>query len=178
MVQEIIAYSTIAIAVAAIGTLLLTWQRLSNQISILKEQIEISKKQNEYLAILEIMKIFSNEVNAKQRFEIYTANKNNSLYTEDGEFQNRDLIFYVASVRGKFDQMGELVKEGYVLKDQFLDMYGGSVIRMYKVLRRHIETERKNRNSQQFAVYFEWIFNEARNYWKAKFRNFPEPEPF
>jgi len=141
-------------------------------------QNKISKKQIEYLALLEIMKIFNDPARAKDRHTIYKVYRNNGLYDDKGEFLGLDQAVYAASIRGTFDQMGFLVKEGYVPKEQFLDMYSGSVIRMYKVLQKHIETERKKRGSEHFAVNFESIFNEAKNYWKTKFPGQPEPEPF
>jgi len=88
------------------------------------------------------------------------------------------LPVYVASIRGVYDQMGKLVHEGYVVKEQFLDMYSDSVIRMYKVLKKFIELERKMKKSKHVAVHFEWIFNEAKNYRKDRFPDEEEPEPF
>lgn len=148
------------------------------QNAILKEQNKISKKHIEYLAMLEIMKIFNDPRIADERNQIYFANRNNILYDKDGQIQGSDFPSYVASVRGTFDQMGKLVLDEYVPKDQFLEMYCGSVIKMYKVLRRHIEYERKRRNTKHFSEYFETIFNESIAYWKNKFPGEPEPEPF
>lgn len=148
------------------------------QILVFKEQNKISKKHTEYLAMLEIMKIFNDPRIADERNQIYYANRNNVLYSKDGQILGPDLPVYVASVRGTFDQMGKLVLDDYVPKDQFLEMYCGSVIKMYKVLRRHIEYERNRRNTKHFSVYFETIFNESIAYWKNKFPGEPEPEPF
>jgi len=167
----IIAISTI---IAASSTAVYSHKQHNNA----KDQNEILKKQIEYSAMLEIMKIFNNPRIANERFLIYNAYRNNSLYDEKGEFQGKDLAVFCASVRGTFDQMAKLVIDDYVSKEKFLDMYCEPTIRMYKVIKKSIETERMKRNSQQFSSYFEFIFNESRKYWKEKFPNDPEPEPF
>ena len=149
-----------------------------NQIALSNIENQISKKHIEFLAMLEIMKIFNDDINAKKRDTLYKKFRTNSLYNDDGSFQGTDLAIYAASVRGTYDQMGKLVKDGYVLKDQFLPMYCGSVIRMFKVFKKHIEYEQRQRESKHLAYYFEWIFNESRNYWKTNFPDEPEPEPF
>ena len=150
------------------------------------KQNETSKKHIEYMAMLEIMKIFNDRQNAKERHVIYIANQNNSLYEENGDIKRsypdvvmpHPLPMYVASTLGTFDQIGKLVKEVYVDKEEFLDMYVDPVIRMGKTLQRNILFERKRRNSDHFMVYFDWIFNEARIYWDNNFSGQPEPEPF
>lgn len=157
-------------------------KHLEDQNKLLKEQTEkqneISKKQIHYLALFEIMKFFNDPRIAKERDIIYNAYRNKSLYSEDGEFQGQDLAGFAASVRGTFDQMGKLVKDEFIPKEQFLDMYAGAVIMMYKVLQKHIENEREKRKTRQFANYFEWIFNEAKDYWKKKFPDEQEPVPY
>ena len=144
----------------------------------LEKQNKISKQQIEYQGILEIMKIFNNDENGRKRDKIYEKNRHGTLYKDNGEFLDDETRFYVASVRGTFDNMGKLVHDNYVNKEQFLSMYCGSVIRMFKVLRPHIEFERKDRPSQHFAVYFEEIFNDSRKYWSENFSDDPEPEPY
>ena len=56
-------------------------------------------------------------------------------------------------------------------------MYVESVIYMYKVLRPHINYERERRESKNFASNFEWIFEEAKKYWKENFPSITEPVP-
>jgi len=170
--------ATWLIAIAAIITAITTIIFLIKQHNNAKKQNEISKKHNEYLGILEIMKIFNDPQKAKERYTLYEAYRNNSLLDKDNKFLGQDLKFFAASVLGIYDQMGKLVDDEYVQKDQFLDMYGGSVIRMYKVLQRFIDKEREERKSKHFMVYFEKIFNAAKDYWKEKFPDEPEPEPF
>jgi len=167
----IIAFSTIgAVTISAIY-----YTKLNSNA---KKQNEISKKQIEYLALLEIMKIFSDPQNANSRHKIYSAYRNNALYGENGELQGQDQAVYVASIVGTYNQMGKLVKEGFVQKDQFLDMYYGSVIRMYKVLKKHLKLEEKKRNSEHYAIHFRWIFDEAIKYLNDNFPEQKEPEPF
>jgi len=177
MEYEIIT-ATWIIAIATIFTAVGTIIFHQKQNNRAKEQNETSKKQIEYLALLEIMKIFNNPVNAAQRHRLYSANKRNALYSENGEFQGQDLAVDAGSVLGTFDIMGILVKEGYVNKEQFLNMYVAPVIRVYKLLKRHIENERERRISTHFVVNFEWLFTESKRYWNEKFSGHPEPEPF
>ena len=151
-----------------------------------KEQNEISKKQIRYQSMLEIMKIFNDPQKSKERHVIYMANHDNVLYKENGDIQEKygagllknPLSMYVASAIGTFDLIGKLVKEEYVNKEEFLDMYVEPVIRMGKVFEKNIIFERNRRNSDRFMIYFDWIFNEARFYWENNFSGQPEPEPF
>lgn len=152
--------------------------QLKKQNTISEEQNRLAKRNIEYQGILEAMKIFNDDQNAKNRDSIYEQYRNETLYNSEGDIPTELDKFYVASVRGMFDNMGKLVDEGYVNKEQFLSMYCGSIIRMYKVLKRHVEYERKKRKSKHFAVYFEKIYDESRKYWKNKFPDTPEPEPY
>lgn len=142
-----------------------------------RNQNKISKKHIEYLGMLEIMRYFNDPRIAKERDIIIRANRTNSLYDEVGGFQE-DQGVMVASVRGTFDQMGKLVLDKYVNEKQFYNMYADSVIVMYKILKKHIDTERTKRKSDFLAHNFESIFKEAKVYWKTNYPNEPEPEPF
>ena len=161
-------------ATAITGTYLITKK---NSI-FLKEQNKISEKHTEYFGMLEIMRYFNDPRIANERDRIIRAYRSNSLYDEVGGFQGKDLGEIVASVRGTFDQMGKLVLDKYVNEEQFYNMYADSVIVMYKILKKHIDTEREKRESNFLAHNFESIFNQAREYWKTKFPNEKEPEPF
>ena len=179
MVEEIIAYSTIVVAAATLGSLGTYWY-------FFRKQNVISEKQIRYQSMLEIMKIFNEPQKAKERHVIYMANHDNALYKENGDIQEEygagilknPLSMYVASTMGTFDLIGKLVKEEYVNKEEFLDMYVEPVIRMGKVFEKNIIFERNRRNSDHFMIYFDWIFNEARIYWDNNFSGQPEPEPF
>lgn len=178
MEHELLVGSSWAIAIVAIITLIVTSKKYAKQNQIAKEQNEISKKYIEYQGILEVMKIFNNDNNAHQRDLLYKNYREKTLYTENGKFKTEALQHMAASVRGMFDNFGKLVKEGYINKEQFLSMYCGSVIRMYKVLQPHIEFERSNRPSKIFAINFEEIFNDSKAYWQKHFSDTPEPEPY
>lgn len=147
------------------------------QSAFLKEQNKTSKKHAEYLGILEIMKIFNNDENGQRRDEVYSAYNINHLYDANDYIFEKTMRNNVAAVRGNYEMMGSLVKEGYVQKQKFLEMYVESVINMYKVLRPHINYERKRRKSKNFASNFEWIFEEAKKYWKENFPSITEPDP-
>jgi len=148
------------------------------QIAHLDTENQLSEKHIEYLGMLEIMRYFNDPRIAKERDTIIRAYRNNSLYDKVGGFRRKDLGEMVASVRGTFDQMGKLVLDKYVDEEQFYNMYADSVIVMYKILKKHIDTERTKRQSNFLAHNFESIFNQAKDYWKAKFPNEKEPEPF
>jgi hypothetical protein len=54
-------------------------------------------------------------------------------------------------------------------------MYAESIIMMYKIIRPHINYERIQRRSRKFGENFEWIFDEAKKYWKENYPNANEP---
>jgi len=147
------------------------------QSAFLKDQNKISKKHAEYLGILEVMKIFNNDKNGQRRDEVYSAYNIKNLYDANDYIFEKAMRNKVAAVRGNYEMMGSLVKEGYVQKQKFLEMYVESVINMYKVLRPHINYERRHRKSKNFASNFEWIFEEAQKYWKENFPSITEPNP-
>jgi len=71
-------------------------------------------------------------------------------------------------VRADFDEMGMLVKKGFILKDAFLEAYGHPAYYFWKVLEDHIENERKKRDNRHFMENFEFIAMEAFKYWLSK----------
>jgi len=183
MTDDLLGIGTIIVAFATIGTLIFYWRNYVHQKQFSIQQNEIAKRNINYNAMLQIMKIFNDPVMARKRDIIYKRYRNNELYNNSGEIDfvildDGTLPEYVASVRGSFDQMGKFVKEGYVKPLDFLNMYGDPVIRMGKVLERHIIHEREIRKSNHFMVYFEEIYNSARIWWKISFPDVPEPEPF
>ena len=178
--------ATYVIASSTMGVVISSAWYNSRLIKNSKNQSELTKKHMRFLAMLEIMKIFNEPEKAKERHVVYTANQQNVLYKENGDIREsfsegmgfHNLPMYVASTRGTFDQMGKLVIEGYVDKEEFLHMYFDPVIRMGKVLRRNILYEREQRKSDHFMINFECIFNDARLYWEKNFPGQSEPEPF
>jgi len=83
------------------------------------KQNETSKKHIEYMAMLEIMKIFNSDKNAERRSSIYFAYADRKLYDANDEIYDIDLKYSVASIRATYDQMGQLVKGGYVKKKEW-----------------------------------------------------------
>ena len=178
----IVLYATVIVAIGTIAALFIHWYYYRQQNIIAKNEIN-------YYAMLEIMKIFNDTETARKRDILYSAFRDNRLYKNaNGDIAEHynfsaDVKFYrlpevVASVRGSFDQMGKLVKEEYVQREEFLEMYCDPVIRMGKVLKRHIIRERERRGHGHFMIYFDEIFNDARIYWEREFPNIPEPDPF
>lgn len=145
------------------------------QSNFLKEQNEISKGHVEYLGVLEVMKSFNNDENGRRRDELYSKFQNNNLYDANDYIFDKETRNDVASIRGNYDMIGSLVKNGFVQKEKVLDMYAESIIMMYKVLRPHINYERTQRKSKKFAENFKWIFDEAKKYWKENYPDVDEP---
>lgn len=171
-----------------IGTLLIAFATIATVIIHsfhYKSQNEIAKRNINYNAMLQIMKIFNDPITARERHVVYHWYRIKKLYDTNDEILNvpitelnRQLPEIVASVRGSFDQIGKLVKEGYVDKNEFLDMYVDPIIRMWKVLERHIVHERTLRKHDHFMVNFRDIFNDAKTFWDMRFTGIPEPEPY
>lgn len=157
-----------------------TKEERKHSLKQMDKQNEILQQQTEYQGILEIMKFFNNDENAKKRNEIYEKNREGTLYRVYGVINDNDkeTEYKVASVRGMFDNIGNMVHHDYVNKNEFLSMYCGTVIRMYKVLAPHIEYQRSVRPTKLFAIYFQSIFRCSQSYWKLNFPDTPEPEPY
>ena len=73
MVEEILATGTLIVAIGTIGALFIHWYYY-------QRQNEIAKKNINFLAMLEIMKIFNDPKAANERHIVYSAYKDNSLY--------------------------------------------------------------------------------------------------
>ncbi len=174
----IIAFATLIASFVTVAAFVRQNKNAKIQNDIAIEQNLVSKQNIEYQGILEIMKIFNDDKNAEKRNTLYEMLRKNTLYLDNGEFASKELQYIGASVRGTFDVFGKLIKDNYVNKEQFLSMYCGSVIRMYKVLRKHIETQRQTRGENHLAENFEQIFNDSITYWKNHFPDAPEPEPY
>jgi hypothetical protein len=64
--------------------------------------------------------------------------------------------------------MGKLVRSKNIDKDEFLEEYGPLVYRCWKCLELDIKNERDSRNFKPFMKYFEWLANEAYDYWRDR----------
>lgn len=130
-----------------------------------RDQLRLSEEQHQVQGLLDAFRILDSREHRESRRRVY------QLYHEYMKNNKHVEIFKgpeVEDVRADFDIMGKLVRTSNIHKEDFLDEYGALAYRCWKCLKDHIEHERTIRNFKPFMTHFEWLANEAYNYWKDK----------
>jgi ribosomal protein S13 len=124
------------------------------------------REQHQVQGLLEAFRILDSREHRESRRKVY------QLYHEYRENNNEQVEIFkgpeIEDVRADFDIMGKLVRTNNIHKEDFLDEYGALAYRCWNCLKDHVEHERTSRNFKPFMTHFEWLSNEAYNYWKAK----------
>ena len=131
-----------------------------------REQLRLSEEQHQVQGLLDAFRILDSREHRESRRRVY------QLYHEYMENNNKHLEIFkgpeVEDVIADFDIMGKLVRTSNIHKEDFLDEYGALAYKCWKCLKDNIEHERTYRNFKPFMTHFEWLANEAYNYWKDK----------
>lgn len=138
------------------------------------------KKQNtnesQMKSLIVIFNLLSDPEQRNARKKIFEANRK-GIVDQDGRVTDSSYNDDIEKVRSTLDLVGTFVKNGYVPKEQCLEMFMGIVIRCWKVLEKNIEYDRKSAGVH-FKLDFEWLAIESKKLWKKKYPNTSEPELF
>lgn len=139
-----------------------------------KKQFEITSKQYELNALLEVFQLLNNEAHRKARQVVYNYHRNlldgkNPLEDEVGQ--------EIAMVRSDFDMIGTFIRNELISKDVFLDAYWDATLVCWNALDDNIGRERKMRQNQHYMANFEHLAAEAQKY-KEKYMPRESVEPY
>jgi len=166
MVEESLISLTVIVGVAsAIVSLFTVYYR--------KKQYEVTDKQLNLTALLQVFQLLNNESHRTARQVVYRYYKNrlDGKATSDEEISQQ-----IAMVRSDFDMIGTFVRNRLLSKEVFLDAYWDTTIMCWNALVDNVMSERKLRQNQKYMTNFEYLASEARQY-KEKYlpRELVEP---
>jgi len=133
----------------------------------LKRQKREIKRQ----ALLERFNEF-NSVDSKRGREVIAHAK----YTEDGDYDGvlEDYRVFRREL-GVLDTTANLVKNGDIHKERFLDLLSHVIIITYERAEPYIKFKQKGRG-QHYASDFDWLYEEAKRWWKKNRPDDPWPK--
>jgi len=100
----------------------------------------------------------------------------NAQYTSDGDFVGAKSDYKIFKKElGVLDTTANLVKHGDVSKKRFLELLAAIIIVTYEGAKPYINFVRKKRETEYYAFYFEWLYNESIKWWKKN--RIGEPKP-
>jgi hypothetical protein len=130
-----------------------------------REQLSLSKSQQQVEFLLQAFRILDTEQHRNSRTRVYVSYFD---YLDTGELKSFKGSADVQTLRADFDLIGKLVESESIEKEEFLEEYGSLAYRCWKCLEADINDERDSRNFKPFMTYFQWLANEAFQYWKDK----------
>jgi hypothetical protein len=154
MVEESLISLTVIVGVAsAVVSLFTVYYR--------KKQYEVTDKQLNLTALLQVFQLLNNESHRAARQALYKYYKNRI----DGKAANEEEISQqIAMVRSDFEMIGTFVRNRLLSKEVFLDAYWDTTIMCWNALVDNIMSERKLRQNQKYMTNFEYLASEARQY--------------
>jgi len=164
-----LAGGTIAIGIATIITLILSY--LAH-----RKQIAITDKQNKITALMEIFKTMSDEEHRIARSITYQAKREYDKTGDIEVFNIRTRYKEVGITASHFNQIGELIKKNIIPKEEFLDLHADTTILCWKSLKDYVKNQQEKRKSTFYMNQFVWLGEQAEIYWKENRPNDPYPE--
>jgi uncharacterized protein YqgQ len=139
-----------------------------------KKQYEITAKQYNLTALLEVFQLLNNEAHRKARQAVYRHHRSelDGKKPDEGEVGQE-----IAIVRGDFDMIGTFIRNELISKEVFLDAYWDTTLVCWNALEDNIRKERELRQNQHYMANFEYLASEARRY-KDKYMPRESVEPY
>jgi hypothetical protein len=132
---------------------------------IVKRQFAFAQRQHQVHGLLGAFRVLDTEQHRDSRTRVYALYFD---YLDTGELKAFKVSADVQTVRADFDILGKLVESNNIQMEEFLEEYGSLAYRCWKCLEKDIMDERDSRNFKPFMTYFQWLANEAYQYWKRK----------
>ena len=100
----------------------------------------------------------------------------NAQYTSDGNFDGEisDYKLFKKEL-GVLDTTANLVKNGYVSKKRFLELLSSIIIVTYESAKPYIDFIRKERGTEYYAYYFQWLYDESIKWWEKNRKGEAKP---
>jgi hypothetical protein len=129
-----------------------------------RKQYELAKELHQAKGLFDAFNILKNPAHRQIRRALYIAYKD---YEKDNslEWLRREEF---DELRADLDVIGILVKSGNIEKEQFLIEFGPMVFMCWTRLKPIIEKERELRHFDPFMENFQWLSDEAENYWTVR----------
>lgn len=167
MVEEV-SFAAIAVIVGAASAIIST-----ATIYYRKKQFEVTSKQYNLNALLEVFQLLNNESHRMARQAVYKHHRD----ILDGKSVDQDISQQMATVRSDFDMIGVFVKNDLLSKEVFLNAYWDTTLVCWNALEDNIAEERKMRWNQNYMANFEYLASEAKLY-KEKYMSSESIQPY
>lgn len=122
------------------------------------------KKYQRLSSIMEAFRLLNDDVHRKAReatYNMYRAYNKGELDAYD----RVDVKDQIAMVRADFDQMGSLVRNNLIPRDEFLSAYWHTILLCWKALEHNIEEQCSLRQNPKYMENFRSLKAEATVYW-------------
>jgi len=136
-----------------------------------RSHLRLQKRENERQALLERFNEL-NSIESKRARKVLV----DATYTKDGDYNgDQDLYPMFRRELGVLDTTANLVKNGDVPKERFLDLLSQVIIFTYEQVEPYIKFKQEIRG-EHYASDFVWLYGEASKWWKENRPNDPWPK--
>jgi uncharacterized protein YqgQ len=168
MVEEV-SFTAIAVTVGIASAVISAFT-----IYFRKKQYEVTAKQYNLNALLEVFQLLNNDTHRKARQAVYRHHRSKL----DGKNPNEEDVHQeIAMVRSDFDMIGTFIRNELIPKEVFLDAYWDTTLVCWNALEDNIRKEREIRQNQHYMANFEYLASEAKQY-KEKYMPRESVEPY
>jgi hypothetical protein len=139
--------------------------------------VYFQSRQRKFAGLIEIFKLLNGKEQREARAMLFEAYRKYKEIGNDSIFDDEFYKEYMNRTISDFNEVGALVKAGFVSMNLFLDVYWNITLRSWNASRIIIQKRRISRNYDEYMINFEVLANDAEKYSKRRFPS-ASVEPF
>jgi hypothetical protein len=139
--------------------------------------VYFQSRQRKFAGLIEIFKLLNGKEQREARAMLFEAYRKYKETGNDSIFDDEFYKEYMNRTISDFNEVGALVKAGFVSMNLFLDVYWNITLRSWNASRIIIQKGRISRNYDEYMINFEVLANDAEKYSKRRFPS-ASVEPF
>jgi hypothetical protein len=139
--------------------------------------VYFQSRQRKFAGLIEIFKLLNGKEQREARAMLFEAYRKYKEIRNDSIFDDEFYKEYMNRTISDFNEVGALVKAGFVSMNLFLDVYWNITLRSWNASRIIIQKGRISRNYDEYMINFEVLANDAEKYSKRRFPS-ASVEPF
>jgi hypothetical protein len=151
---------------AALGTIAVFFSYLGHKTSFQEQR---------YTTTTKVFELLSGEENKERWKKLHQWYHESKEKGKSATLKDEDKKLDATRMKEALNQAGALYNAGLIDRKLLLDIYGGIIIRLYKVLENDIEDDQKT--NPEASKFTKIMYDDACNYWRKHY-GLPLPEPF
>jgi hypothetical protein len=128
--------------------------------------VYFQSRQRKFAGLIEIFKLLNGKEQREARAMLFEAYRKYKEIGNDSIFDDEFYKEYMNRTISDFNEVGALVKAGFVSMNLFLDVYWNITLRSWNASRIIIQKGRISRNYDEYMINFEVLANDAEKYSK------------